>query len=203
MILVSMLCMLCFKCSAACMYTLQSRIETLVPGVKRCLHSQLVSLSFSAMAPVVAFPCRHDGFHIVDYHSRSSTALQTTCQRMLLPLPTVAANIPVLEAPGSLVQDLDVLGGVQHASLPAFESGAGLLQLRRDRARVHQMHSGLQPRPLAISRQLPLCDVRQQLSGLADLTVDVTLLEACIAAKQQVCSMLCVCCTSVLPSLWT
>jgi hypothetical protein len=157
-------------------------------------------MSFSAMASVVAFPCRRDGFRTVDYHSRSSTALQTTSPRMLLPLPATAASTSVLEAPHSLDQDLDMLAGEQHASLPAFKTGAGLLQLRRDRARVQQMHGGLQPRLLPVSRKLPLCDVRQQLAALANLPADVTPLEACIAVKQQVCCMLCVCRTSVSPS---
>ena len=130
---------------------------------------------------------------MVDYHSRSTTASQFASQHLLLPLPLSTEVITALEAPRSLVQELDMLAGERHASLPAFQAGAGLLQLHRVRARVQQMHAELQPRTLAVHHQLPLYVVSQHMIAPAELLVVAPHLEACVPVMNPVRSVLCAC----------
>ena len=143
-------------------------------------------MSLSALAPVVIFPGNPGGFQVIDYHGRSSAAVQAASRRLLLPLPVDAAYSPQLEAPRCLVDALESLGGERHALLPAFLPGTGLLQLRRDRARIQRMHGELQPSPLALLRKLPACNVSNRLAPPTRLAAQRLAPEAYIATRQPV-----------------
>ncbi len=143
-------------------------------------------MSLSALAPVVIFPCHPGGFKVMDYHGRSSAAVQAASQRLLLPLPVDAACLSRHETPRSLFEELETFGGERHASLPAFQPGAGLLQLRRDRARIQRMHGELQPSALPLLRKLPLCDLSERLAPPISLAALRHAPESCISIRQPV-----------------
>ena len=143
-------------------------------------------MSLSALAPVVIFPCNPGGFQVIDYHGRSSAAVQAASRRLLLPLPVDTASLSRFEAPQCLVDELETLGGARHALVPEFRPGAGLLQLSRDRARIQRMHGELQPSPLALLRKLPSCDVTERLAPPTSLTAVSLAPEAYVAVKQPV-----------------
>ena len=147
-------------------------------------------MSLSAVAPLVTFPTRPEGFQVIDYHGRNSAAVQAACRRLLLPLPVDAAAMSRFEAPRSLVSGLGTLDGEQRALLPPFQPGVGLLQPRRDRACIQRMHGELQPTSLAFGRQLPLFDLAKCLAPPAELAAFAPPPEAYIAVRQPVCSVL-------------
>ena len=188
-----MLCMLSFKSwlplhvAIHCMRALRSASQGIVFAVPR---PDVMSLS--ALAPVVIFPCNPGGFQVIDYHGRSSAAVQAASRRLLLPLPVDAARFSRLDAPRCLVEDLQALGGEQHAQLPAFQPGAGLLQLRRDRARIQRMHGELQPSPLAVLRKLPSCDITKRMAPPASLAAVRPAPEAYVTVRQPVGPIVCI-----------
>ncbi len=143
-------------------------------------------MSLSALAPVVIFPCNPGGFQVIDYHGRSSAAIQAASQRLLLPLPVDTASLSRLEAGPCLVESLETFGGERHAPLPALHPGAGLLQLSRDRACVQLMHGELQPSSVASLRKLPSCDVTKRLVLPPSLAAFRLAPEAYIAFRQPV-----------------